>query len=174
MSYAEMSTDIVEFLQQKLNIKSAVLVGHSMGGRSVMYTALTHPEVVDRIVIVDISPVNRKFDVTDSTEWNMSHFFHLLKSVRFQDNLPISKVRKDADAQLAKRLQVNLEKIYFYVSSICFTSKICFIHLMTFVFMFRKNTLGSRYMKRGLSVDIRATKVAKYIFEIVNWLFLSF
>ncbi len=105
MSYAEMSTDIVELLQQQLNIKSAVLVGHSMGGRSVMYTALTRPEVVDRIVIVDISPVNQKFDVTDSTELNMSHFFHLLKSVRFQDNQPISKVRKDADAQLAKRLK---------------------------------------------------------------------
>ena len=114
MSYAEMSTDIVEFLYHQLNIKSAILVGHSMGGRSVMYTALTHPEVVDRMVIVDISPVNRKFDVIDSTEWNMSHFFHLLKSVRFQDNLPISKVRKDADAQLAKRLKESSKYQYHF------------------------------------------------------------
>ena len=105
MSYHEMSDDIVDLLQNQLKVKSAILVGHSMGGRSVMYTALSRPEVVDRIVVVDISPVNRKFDVTDSTDWNMSHFFHMLKSVRFPENLSISKVRKEADSQLAKRIK---------------------------------------------------------------------
>ena len=64
-------------------------------------------EVVDRIVVVDISPVNRKFDVTDATEWNMSHFFHMLKSVQFPENLPTSKVRQEVDAQLAKRIKAS-------------------------------------------------------------------
>ncbi|QCX28032.1 alpha/beta fold hydrolase [Nocardioides jishulii] len=33
------------------------LVGHSMGGKVAMLTALRHPEVVERLVVVDISPV---------------------------------------------------------------------------------------------------------------------
>ena len=77
MSYEEMSTDLVELLNQHLGIKSAVLVGHSMGGRAVMYTALTHPKVAERIVIVDISPVNRKFDITG----NFTYFQNFLRNL---------------------------------------------------------------------------------------------
>src|SRR5690606_34668223 len=34
-----------------------VLVGHSMGGKVAMLTALRDPELVSRLVVVDISPV---------------------------------------------------------------------------------------------------------------------
>ena len=33
------------------------LVGHSMGGKVAMLTALRHPEIVERLVVVDIAPV---------------------------------------------------------------------------------------------------------------------
>ncbi|MGO4955835.1 alpha/beta fold hydrolase [Luteococcus sp. Sow4_B9] len=36
--------------------RPACLVGHSMGGKVVMRTALDHPELVDRLMVVDISP----------------------------------------------------------------------------------------------------------------------
>lgn len=35
----------------------AAVVGHSMGGKTVMLTALRHPERVERLVVVDVSPV---------------------------------------------------------------------------------------------------------------------
>ena len=79
MSYDEMSLDIVELLERQLGIKSAVLVGHSMGGRSVMYTALAHPEVAERIVVIDISPVNRKFDISGNPHAKLLRNF-LIKS----------------------------------------------------------------------------------------------
>lgn len=34
------------------------LVGHSMGGKAVMLVALLHPELVDRLCVVDMSPVS--------------------------------------------------------------------------------------------------------------------
>ena len=46
------------------------------------------------MVIVDISPVNQKFDVTSSTEWNMEHYFHCLKNVTFDQSMKISEVNK--------------------------------------------------------------------------------
>jgi pimeloyl-ACP methyl ester carboxylesterase len=75
-----------------------------MGGRTAMYLSLKWPHLVEKLAIVDVSPVNRTFDVTDATEWNMSHFFHAMKAVEFPQNTTISKARKDADSQLAKRI----------------------------------------------------------------------
>lgn len=34
------------------------LVGHSMGGKTAMVLALRHPELVERLVVVDVSPVD--------------------------------------------------------------------------------------------------------------------
>ena len=46
----------------------------------------------------------QEFDVTSSNEWNMEHYFHCLKNVQFDQSLPISKARKDADRQLSARI----------------------------------------------------------------------
>lgn len=68
------------------------LVGHSMGGKIAMELALTHPDLVDRLVVVDISP-------TGSGE--VSEFEHLLTSLRRIDLEGLSSLG-DADRQLAQ------------------------------------------------------------------------
>ena len=88
MSYSDMSGDLVQIVKQGQHIqenhsKSAILVGHSMGGRTCMYTALSYPELVEAMVVVDISPINQKFNLEDGSSWNMDHFFHALKAVKF-------------------------------------------------------------------------------------------
>eukprot|EP00095_Tigriopus_kingsejongensis_P004350 maker-scaffold540_size141973-snap-gene-0.21 protein:Tk04350 transcript:maker-scaffold540_size141973-snap-gene-0.21-mRNA-1 annotation:"abhydrolase domain-containing protein 11" len=104
MSYWAMSRDLVHLMKEELKWDQATLIGHSMGGRTMMLTALNHPELVDKLVPVDISPVNHEFDETDSIEWNMSHFFHAMQAVKFTQGVPISQSRKDADRQLSKRI----------------------------------------------------------------------
>ncbi|HEU4947837.1 MAG TPA: alpha/beta fold hydrolase [Kribbella sp.] len=56
MSYAEMAGDVYETITD-LGLGPVALVGHSMGGKAAMLTALRHPEVVDRLVVVDVAPV---------------------------------------------------------------------------------------------------------------------
>ncbi|MFN0014224.1 MAG: alpha/beta fold hydrolase [Saprospiraceae bacterium] len=54
-SYPEMADDLQVFLEQHWVFQTA-LVGHSMGGKVAMQLALNRPDMVDRLVVVDIAP----------------------------------------------------------------------------------------------------------------------
>lgn len=55
-SYSEMAADIFQ-LMDKLGMEDATLIGHSMGGKTVMQCALDQPERVNHLVVLDIAPV---------------------------------------------------------------------------------------------------------------------
>jgi pimeloyl-ACP methyl ester carboxylesterase len=55
MTYEAMAEDVREFME-RMNIGSAYLLGHSMGGKTAMHFALHHPEKIDKLVVVDIAP----------------------------------------------------------------------------------------------------------------------
>lgn len=54
-TYPEMAEDIKDFMESHWMF-SAALVGHSMGGKVAMQMALSHPDMVERLVVVDIDP----------------------------------------------------------------------------------------------------------------------
>ncbi|MBR8536515.1 alpha/beta fold hydrolase [Carboxylicivirga sediminis] len=54
-NYECMADDLLEFFNDK-GIEKAHLVGHSMGGKTAMRFALTHPERISKLVILDIAP----------------------------------------------------------------------------------------------------------------------
>jgi esterase len=56
MDYVAMAGDLVTLLDS-LELDSATLLGHSMGGKAAMWLALHQPERVERLVVVDIAPV---------------------------------------------------------------------------------------------------------------------
>lgn len=56
MSYPTMADDVISLLDS-LHIRTACLIGHSMGGKVAMQAALTHPQRVSELVVVDIAPV---------------------------------------------------------------------------------------------------------------------
>lgn len=68
------------------------LVGHSLGGKVAMVLALRHPELIDRLVVVDIAP---------TTGGSMGVFEHLLSSLAGLD-LDEVKSRGDADSALSQ------------------------------------------------------------------------
>ena len=57
MDYHVMASDVLE-LMNSLNIHSAHVLGHSMGGKLAMKLNQLHPERVDKLVVADIAPVS--------------------------------------------------------------------------------------------------------------------
>ena len=68
------------------------LVGHSLGGKVAMVLALRHPELVERLCVVDVSPV--AYD-------HLSEFEGYIAAMRGLDLGSLSR-RDDADAALAE------------------------------------------------------------------------
>jgi pimeloyl-ACP methyl ester carboxylesterase len=54
-SYPEMAEDIRAYMEAHWMF-SAALIGHSMGGKVAMQLALDHPDMVERLVVVDMEP----------------------------------------------------------------------------------------------------------------------
>lgn len=54
-TYEAMAADLAEFIEDH-GLEKPVLVGHSMGGKTVMQYAETYPGTYDKLVIVDIGP----------------------------------------------------------------------------------------------------------------------
>jgi len=88
-SYALMAEDLVQFLESQW-IYKAHFLGHSMGGKAVMQLALTEPDLVDKLVVVDIG-------VGENRAGHQRIFEAML-------SLPLDTVttRKEAEAHLAQ------------------------------------------------------------------------
>ena len=59
MNYPAMAQDLLDTLDE-LSIDKATLIGHSMGGKAVMAATRIAPERIDKLVAIDIAPVDYK------------------------------------------------------------------------------------------------------------------
>lgn len=59
MSYEAMADDLVEFIKDR-QCERVSLIGHSMGGKVAMCVALRKSSVVERLVVVDVTPSHSK------------------------------------------------------------------------------------------------------------------
>ncbi len=91
MDYPSMTADLVRFIDER-GLKTASLLGHSMGGKVVMWLALTNPVRVDKLIVADIAPVSYK------------HSFD--NTVSALKELPLAEItnRKQAETLLASRI----------------------------------------------------------------------
>ncbi|WP_298215455.1 alpha/beta fold hydrolase [Acidocella sp.] len=92
MSYRLMAEDVAETLAAR-GIARAAVVGHSMGGKTAMMLALTRPEMVTRLAVLDIAPLTYSHEYDDY--------------VRAMLALPLTPglTRGEADAALAKTVK---------------------------------------------------------------------
>jgi esterase len=54
-SYELMSQDVFDYCHAH-NLEKVTILGHSMGGKTAMLFATTHPEIVDKLIVADIGP----------------------------------------------------------------------------------------------------------------------
>jgi esterase len=91
-NYHAMSEDVVEFVHQK-NISTVSLLGHSMGGKTAALVSLFHPELINKLIVVDIAP--------RSYQAHHDRVFNGLTSL----DLRMFTYRKDIDEALSKKIQ---------------------------------------------------------------------
>ncbi|XP_040468410.1 protein ABHD11 isoform X1 [Falco naumanni] len=99
MTYEAMSLD-VQHLLDRLGITKCIVLGHSMGGKTAMTLALQRPDLVERLISVDISPV------LTSHISEFSAYISAMKSVKIPDGLARSAARQLADNQLREVVQL--------------------------------------------------------------------
>ncbi|XP_064022109.1 sn-1-specific diacylglycerol lipase ABHD11 [Pogoniulus pusillus] len=99
MTYEAMSLD-VQHLLTHLGITKCILLGHSMGGKTAMTLALQRPDLVERLISVDISP-----SISTSVS-EFSAYISAMKSLKIPDGLSRSAARQLADDQLSSVIQL--------------------------------------------------------------------
>lgn len=96
VDYAEMADAVASHLEADFASGGPIdLVGHSMGGKVAMVLALRHPHLINKLVIIDISPT--------AANGGRSEFEHLLGSLATID-LSVLERRADAGAQVRDRI----------------------------------------------------------------------
>ncbi|SFE09922.1 alpha/beta fold hydrolase [Thermophagus xiamenensis] len=114
-TYDAMSKDLYE-LFTKLNLKKAILLGHSMGGKTVMRFCLDYPEMIEKLVVLDIAPKSyRSFsnyaEVTADHQKIVKELMSLNPS-QYKDRREIDQVLKKSFPSIALRafLMKNLKR----------------------------------------------------------------
>ena len=90
--YPTMAKDLNHFLDQH-GIFQTHLLGHSMGGKTVMQFAMDHPQRIDKLMVIDIAPVDYE-----------PHHDELLEALIHFDLKSIGS-RQEADEQLGKKIK---------------------------------------------------------------------
>jgi esterase len=96
--YDSMRDDLFEFVQS-LKLKKFFLAGHSMGGKTAMSFALKWPEMMDGLLIADISPF-----VNGSTQHHVYNEHLTILNTMLSTDLTSISARNEAEFRLMKKI----------------------------------------------------------------------
>ena len=99
-NYNLLQEDLYEFMQEQ-EIEKAVLLGHSMGGKTVMNFAKYHSEMISALIVVDISPKRYKEKQLEKSKAKHSQILKAMQSIDIQN---IEK-REDIRSQIISELK---------------------------------------------------------------------
>ena len=104
-TYEEMADDLFEFFQEH-NLNDAVLIGHSMGGKTALFFASEHGELLSKLVVVDMGV--KQYPV---------HHDLIIRSMQALD-LEAMTSRKEAEESLTHLLDEDPSTIQFLLKNI--------------------------------------------------------
>lgn len=121
MNYPAMAKDVHQLLVT-LNINKIILIGHSMGGKTAMRIANDYPELVEKLIVIDISPVSYTenhhddvfaglFAVAESGVTSRSEAKKILLDV--MHDAPVTDfLLKSFDANTKERFRFNPQELF--------------------------------------------------------------
>lgn len=97
--YDEMTADL-ENLIEALELENPIILGHSMGGKTVMQYAAFYPQQIDKLIVADIGP--KAYPV---------HHDQILAGLKA---IPVDKIqsRQEADDMLAKYVREESTRVF--------------------------------------------------------------
>ena len=98
MNYDDMSMALQD-LANEIHSTAVNWIGHSMGGKAVMNLALTSPQYVNRLVVMDIAPVSYKHGHVDLIDAMLSLNLDTIRS-RADADKTLSEIIKDSAVRL--------------------------------------------------------------------------
>lgn len=101
MTYPLMVFDVIETMK-KLKLPKCILIGHSMGGKVAMEMAMSMPSMVEKLVVVDITPQRSSNNLK-----SISMVPLVLRSMLELDLMQVTS-RKMADDMLKKSIPVSI------------------------------------------------------------------
>ena len=105
-SYLHLSNDLHQYITDN-QLNDVIIIGHSLGGKTAMHFAVSFPELIHKLIIVDISPRFYPIHHDKIIEGLKILDFSILKS-RSQVDGVLSKYIKDSDVR-----QFLLKSIYW-------------------------------------------------------------
>lgn len=103
-NYNVLVDDLMEFMNEQ-NIYSAIILGHSMGGKVAMHFAAMYPERVKKMIVVDISPRTYKPSEGDAQFNEHSIILNAL------NGLNLSALNDRNEAEDALRVKIPSERV---------------------------------------------------------------
>jgi len=114
-NYDLMQQDLLEFMQ-KHKIEKAILLGHSMGGKTVMNFAKFHTEMITAMIVVDISP--KRYDALQLSQSKNRHLqiLNAMKNINFIDIKRREEIRENIisvlkEERIADFILKNLKRV---------------------------------------------------------------
>jgi pimeloyl-ACP methyl ester carboxylesterase len=101
-TYEAMAGDIYEFMRMH-DLGRASFLGHSMGGKAALAFGLEYPEMVNKMIVVDISP----FSYKGRTEFNDTSHETIIRALQSLNPEEITD-RESADGQLSPYIASRL------------------------------------------------------------------
>ncbi len=142
--YDVLANDTKNYMEHK-GLSSAMVMGHSMGGKTAMQMAMSHPNLVQRLLVADIAP---KYYPPHHQE-----IIDALKTLNFDE---ISS-RSQADKALSKHLsEVGIRQ--FLLKNLFWKDK------STLAFRFNLEVLKDRMEEIGENVDPTSTYIKPTLF----------
>ncbi len=112
MSYTHMCHDVLAFMDTKA-LRNVVLIGHSMGGKVAKSLALSYPDRIAGLVVLDIAPV--KYTAADPAWKAVKGIIDSLRDVKIERGMTKRNVDRDLratveDPALRAFVLTNLEE----------------------------------------------------------------